>query len=144
MHLQYSAVIRPISRANVCARARARACALSSPDWHQRAAACDPCVAWHTSFKCVTCLIHTYDMPHSHVWHASFTCVICLIHMCDVTSHVTRLASAHNRARSMRGIPHSHVWHASFTCVPWLIHMCAMTHSHVCHDMCQCMYNTYI
>jgi len=39
----------------------------------------------HDSFVCATCLIHTWDMTHSHVWHDSFTCVTWLIHMCDMS-----------------------------------------------------------
>jgi len=34
--------------------------------------------------SCVTWLIHTCDMAHSHVWHDSLTCVTWLIRMCDV------------------------------------------------------------
>jgi hypothetical protein len=97
--------------------------------------------AWHASFTRVTCLIHRCDMPHSHVWHASFTCVTCLIHMCDMLhSHVWHASfTCVTCLIHMCDMLHSHVWHASFTCVTCLIHMCDMPHSHVWHASLTCV-----
>jgi len=43
------------------------------------------CVTWiiHTE----TCLIHMWDMTHSHVSHGSFICETCLIHMWDMCEY---------------------------------------------------------
>jgi len=40
---------------------------------------------WHTSFLCVTRLMHTCDTPHSSVWHDSFISETWLMHMCNMT-----------------------------------------------------------
>jgi len=103
------------------------------------------------SFTCVTWLIHTCDMTHSHVWHDSFTCVTWLIYTGDMThSHVwhnlfTRVAwlmshVCHGSFTRVKWLIHKsditylHVWHDSFTRVSWLIHTCVMTHSHAWND----------
>jgi len=61
---------------------------------------------WHDPFKCVTCCIHAYDLPHPHVWHASFVRLTHLAHTCG--SHVCDMT-------------HSYLPHALFFRVAWLI-----------------------
>jgi len=68
----------------------------------------------HDSSIRVTCLIPTFDMPHSYVWHDSFIRVTCRIHTCDE--------------------PYSYVWHASFIPVTWSIHTCDVPHPYVWRD----------
>jgi len=83
------------------------------------------------AFTCVTWLIHTCDMTHSHEWHDSFMCVTWLMH--DMTHSCVWHDSCMSATRGicMCDVTHWFVSQDAFTCVTWLIHMCVLTHSYL-------------
>jgi len=70
----------------------------------------------------VTWLIHTCDVTHAYVWHTSFMCVTRLVH-----THIARCCAMW-LVRMCDGT-RSYVWRDSFVCVMWLIQLTSCTQS---------------
>jgi len=80
-------------------------------------------------FICVTWVIHTCDMTHSHVWHDSFTCVTWLMHTCDTTDFTFDItAMAHIWMSHMNESWHTYKWVMSHI---WMSHVAHIRH--YCH-----------
>ena len=82
---------------------------------------------WNASFICVTCLIHTCDMPRSYTWHAS--------------SFFFR--TTHSHTQYITSLICGWVWHDHFLPVTWLITLWhvlfSLFHPYVWHDPFTCV-----
>jgi len=120
--LRYFAVLYPMSRSGTKSQ---------SPP--QRVHSC----VW---LRCVTWLIHMYDVNSSCVWHESFMCMwhglfTCVIRLFDMSTHdscVWHHSSIYVKTHSYVWHDSSYVWQDWFICVTWLISMCVTWLIHMC------------